>query len=87
MTDFYNPQNTNVAINDLIKGYAAVQANVVAQMQALGSDATGDNLTPGKFMLLQMQVAQVTQVGDSVSAVISQINSVTNTAIRGMKQN
>jgi hypothetical protein len=41
--------------------------------------------TPGSFILLQFQMSQVTQMGESISNLISQVNSVINSAVRNQK--
>jgi hypothetical protein len=41
--------------------------------------------TPGKFLLLQFMMSQVTQIGDSVSNLLSQVNSMINNAVRNQK--
>ncbi len=41
--------------------------------------------TPGKFLLLQFQMSQVTQIGESISNVISQMMSIINMSIRNQK--
>jgi hypothetical protein len=41
--------------------------------------------TPGSFILLQFQMSQVTQIGESISNLISQVNSVIGNAIRNQK--
>jgi hypothetical protein len=41
--------------------------------------------TPGKFLLLQFSMSQVTQVGDSISNLISQVNSMINNSVRNQK--
>lgn len=43
--------------------------------------------TPGKFLLLQFQMSQVTQIGESISNVISQIMAIINMSIRNQKSN
>jgi hypothetical protein len=37
--------------------------------------------TPGSFILLQFQMSQITQVGESISNLIAQVNSVINHAV------
>jgi len=54
----------------LIKKYSALQAEVVSQVRNVASRLSA--ATPGKFLLLQFSMSQVTQVGDSISNLISQ---------------
>lgn len=67
----------------LIKSYAALQSQVVVAVRALASNMSA--ATPGRFLLLQFQMSQVTQVGSSISNVISQVMSVINNSIRNQK--
>jgi hypothetical protein len=87
MSDFhhvnYNPNNLNLSFSQIISGYVKVQCAVVKQMATLGSNMS--STTPGTFLMLQFQMSQLTQIGDSISNVISQVNSMCNNAIRNQK--
>jgi len=61
-----------------------MQKKVVSAVQALASKG-GCSANPGQFILLQFQMAQVTQIGESISNMISQVNSVISNAIRNQK--
>lgn len=67
----------------LIKKYSALQAEVVSQVRNVASRLSA--ATPGKFLLLQFSMSQVTQVGDSISNLISQVNSMINNSVRNQK--
>ena len=67
----------------LIKKYSALQKAVVSQVRYVASRLSA--ATPGKFLLLQFAMSQVTQVGDSVSNLISVVNSMINNAVRNQK--
>lgn len=67
----------------LIKKYSALQASVVSQVRNVASKLSA--ATPGKFLLLQFSMSQVTQVGDSISNLISQVNSMINNSVRNQK--
>jgi len=41
--------------------------------------------TPGKFLMIQFAMANVAQVGESISNLLSQVNSVIGNAIRNQK--
>ena len=64
----------------LIKKYSALQKQVVSQVRNVASRLSA--ATPGKFLLLQFSMSQVTQVGDSISNLISQVNQMIATVIR-----
>lgn len=67
----------------LIKKYSYLQAQVVCQVRNVASRLSA--ATPGKFLLLQFSMSQVTQVGDSISNLISQVNSMISNAVRNQK--
>ncbi len=67
----------------LIANYKRIQSQLVQQVRALASKMS--QATPGSFILLQFQMSQVTQIGESISNLISQVNSVINSAIRNQK--
>lgn len=67
----------------LISAYKNLQSSLVQQVRALASKMS--SATPGSFILLQFQMSQVTQIGESISNLISQVNSVINAAVRNQK--
>ena len=67
----------------LIKKYSALQASVVSQVRNVASKLSA--ATPGKFLLLQFSMSQVTQVGDSISNLITPVNSMINNSVRNQK--
>ena len=72
-----------LSFNTLIKNYIALQQKVVSQVRAVASSIS--QATPGKFLLLQFSMSQVTQIGESISNIISQVQSVINNAVRNQK--
>lgn len=72
-----------LSFNSLISAYKKLQSNLVAQVRKLASKMS--QATPGSFILLQFQMSQVTQIGESISNLISQVNSVINAAVRNQK--
>jgi len=73
----------SLTFTTLIKKYSSLQSKVLQQVQSLASSMSG--ATPGKFLLIQFSMSQLTQVGDSISNMISQVNSVINNAVRNQK--
>lgn len=67
----------------LIEKYSALQSKVVQQAKNVASRLSA--ATPGKFLLLQFAMAQLTQVGDTLSNLISQVNSMINNSVRNQK--
>lgn len=72
-----------LSFKDLIDSYTKIQSGVTQQVKNLASRAS--LATPGKFLLLQFQMSQVTQIGDSISNLISQVQSMINNSIRNQK--
>ncbi|PIS02085.1 MAG: hypothetical protein COT85_08080 [Chlamydiae bacterium CG10_big_fil_rev_8_21_14_0_10_42_34] len=72
-----------LSFQSLISAYKRIQDQLVKQVRALASKMSQAN--PGSFILLQFQMSQVTQMGESISNLISQVNSVINSAIRNQK--
>ncbi len=68
-----------LSFTSLISAYKKLQSGLVKQVKALASNIS--SATPGSFILLQFQMSQVTQIGESISNLISQVNSVINKAI------
>jgi len=72
-----------ISFNTLIDQYIKLQSQVVSQVRSVASRIS--SATPGKFLLLQFSMSQVTQVGQSISNLISQVMSVINTMVRNQK--
>jgi hypothetical protein len=72
-----------LSFNTLINKYIKLQSSVLSGVRAVASSIS--HATPGKFLLLQFQMSQVTQIGDSMSNLISQVQSVINNAVRNQK--
>ncbi len=77
------PHPVPLTFYTLIKKYSYLQAQVVCQVRNVASRLSA--ATPGKFLLLQFSMSQVTQVGDSISNLISQVNSMINNSVRNQK--
>ena len=80
---FHSPWSGTITFATLIKQYIILQSKVVSAVRAVASRIS--QATPGKFLLLQFQMSQVTQIGDSISNLVSQLQSVINNAVRNQK--
>ena len=76
-------QWATISFSTLIKQYVSLQSKVVSQVRAVASSIS--QATPGKFLLLQFAMSQVTQIGESLSNLVSQVQSVINNAVRNQK--
>jgi hypothetical protein len=72
-----------LSFGDLIKQYQNIQSSLVVQVKQLASRQS--YATPGRFLLVQFRMSQVTQIGDSISNLISQVMSMINAAVRNQK--
>jgi len=73
----------SLSFGDLIQSYGRVQSQLTQQVKELASRPS--IATPGRFLLLQFQMSQVTQIGDSISNLISQVQSMINISVRNQK--
>ena len=76
-------EHIKLSFSSLIKNYSILQSKVLSQIKALASSIS--SASPGKFLLVQFGMSQLTQIGDSISNLISQVNHVINTAVRNQK--
>ena len=72
-----------VTFASLISHYSGKQKKVQAELTALASATSGTN--PAQFLMMQFEMAKITQMGDSISNFISVINSMINNSIRNQK--
>lgn len=75
--------STKLTFATLIKNYKRIQSQLLMQVRSLASSMSSAN--PGQFILLQFQMSQVTQIGESISNLVAQVNSVINSSIRNQK--
>lgn len=82
-SQFCKTSACTLSFTQLICHYKKVQQNVQSLVQKIASCVS--QATPGRFLLVQFAMAQVTQLGDTISNLISQINSMISTAVRNQK--
>jgi hypothetical protein len=85
MGNSYSPTThaCSISFSSLIKQYSMLQKQVLSQIKSLASSISG--ASPGKFLLVQFGMSQITQIGESISNMISQVNSLINMAVRNQK--
>jgi hypothetical protein len=69
----------SLTFSTLIKNYISLQNEVTQRVRGVASNIS--SATPGKFLLLQFMMSQVTQMGESISNLISQVQKVINNAV------
>lgn len=70
---------TTLSFSSLISAYKKLQSGVMQQVKALASKMSQAN--PGQFILLQFQMSQIAQIGDTISNLIAQVNRVISNAV------
>lgn len=74
---------SQITFSSIIKKYSKVQSEVQSQISSLATNTSSTN--PAEFLLMQFKMAYITQMGDSISNLISQVNSMINNAVRNQK--
>ena len=74
--------SVKVALTEVIDNYSALQSKLVGQVNALAAET--NTAEPGKFLEVQFQMAQVSQIGDTISTMVSQANQVIGKTIQAM---
>jgi hypothetical protein len=80
---YHSPWSGTITFSTVIKAYIRLQSMVVSAVRSVASRIS--SATPGRFLLLQFQMSQVTQIGQSISNVIAQVMSVVNNSIRNQR--
>ena len=70
----------SIGFHSLISAYKKLQSTLMSQVNALASQIS--SATPGSFLLVQFSMQQITQIGESISNLISQVNQVINHAVQ-----
>ena len=73
----------SISFNTLITKYMKMQSAVTSMVRAVASRMSA--ATPGKFLLLQFAMSQVSQIGESISNLLSQVNQVISNSIHNQK--
>ncbi len=78
-----SPNYSPIDFTGLISKYQTLQSNVGAKIESIAKNPSA--ASPGQFLLVQFQLAQTTQIGDSISNMMQQMNSIIAGAIRNFK--
>jgi hypothetical protein len=79
----YGDKACRITFSELITQYMELQKQVVAHVQSVASSIS--SATPGKFLLLQFAMSQVTQIGESISNLVSQVQAMIMNMVRNQK--
>lgn len=72
-----------ITFTTLVTKYMKLQSQVMSMVRKVASKIS--SATPGKFLLLQFAMSQVTQIGSSISNLLAQVNSVINKSIQNQR--
>lgn len=75
--------NPELSFTTLINEYAKVQQKVLDKVKEVASRMSV--ATPGKFLLLQFGMSQVSQIGQSISNMVGQVQATIMNTIRNSK--
>ena len=80
----YEPSEWKATISfaTLINQYVILQSQVISQVRTVASRISA--ATPGKFLLLQFSMSQVTQVGESLSNLVGTVNQLIASIVQKM---
>ena len=73
----------SVTFSTLINKYVHLQSQVMSMVRKVASKIS--TATPGRFLLLQYAMSQVTQIGSSISNLLAQIQTVINKTISNQR--
>lgn len=68
----------------MINWFKKREADLADSLEAIAAAASA--ATPGEFLLLQFEMASVTQMGDSIANLMAQLNNLIANSIRNLKQ-
>ena len=72
-----------LTLSTLFKAYSTLQCTVMEQVRASACNIS--SAQPGQFLMLQFMMSTVSQVGQSISNLVSQVQSMINNAVRNQK--
>lgn len=73
----------SIDFSSLFNQYNALQSQVAQSMAAAASKTSG--ASPGRFLALQFQLQNVSQLADGISNMMSQLSSIAMNSIRNFK--
>jgi len=72
-----------LSFKTLISAYIKLQSKVVSMVRYLSSVLS--QATPGRFLLIQFAMSQVAQIGESISKLIAQVQTMISNSVRNQK--
>ncbi len=78
-----NPKICTLSLGQLMAAYSGLQSQVMAKVSSAA--ASTSSAQPGTFLMLQFMMGTVSQVGQSISNLLSQVQSMMMNAVRNQK--
>lgn len=75
--------STELSFSQLISAYASIQSQVASDITQIASKLSVAN--PGQFLYLQFAMSKVSQIGDTLSNMVSLVNNTIATMVRNQK--
>ena len=83
MSNPINPRMATINLTGLMKAYSQLQSQVMQQVAASACNIS--SAQPGQFLMLQFMMSSVSQVGQSISNLVSQVQGLINNSVRNQK--
>lgn len=74
---------SSLDLNQLLTSYNTFNQMVQDQLQQIAKDP--NTVSPGQFLQLQMQTSSLAQIGESISNIIANANSVVKNAVQNQR--
>ena len=79
-----NPMEASkLSLQQLLSSYNKINAKLTAQLSQVAANVS--TVSPGQFLLLQMQTSQLAQIGESISNIIAQANAIIKNTIQNQR--
>jgi len=78
-----NTKMATISLGQLMQAYSGLQSQVMKQVSAAASNISSTQ--PGQFLLLQFMMSTVSQVGQSISNLLSQVQTMISKAVQNQK--
>lgn len=74
---------SKLSLEQLLKSYNKINANLTQKLSQVAANVS--TVSPGQFLLLQMQTSQLAQIGESISNIIAQANAIIKNTIQNQR--
>jgi F0F1-type ATP synthase membrane subunit b/b' len=77
--------DSNINLNDLLQSYDKLNDALKTNLENISKNTDQNNTNPGQFLQLQMQTSSLAQVGESISNIIANANSVIKNTVQSQR--